>query len=330
MKATTIVRPNELVLLDTPVPAVGADEVLIRSRAVGICHSDFDLLAGNYIIPIEFPIVPGHEWAGEVAEIGSNVRGWAVGDRVVGECVIGPDHFGFSISGAAAEYFVARPEWLHRVPDELTYAQAALVEPFSCGYYAARRAGDVDGSDTAIVFGAGPIGLSSVAALRGLGARVIVADPQPERRKLARVLGADDEADPTSADFVSVIEELTNGAGASVILEASGRPTAMALALQVAGFEARLVNIGINVGGTAVAELGLIQAKALQIRGSIGSPGVWPQTLKFLARNNIDLTPMITATFALDESPKAYEAAKDTSTNVKVHIANNDGSGSPS
>ncbi len=325
MKATTIVRPDELALLDVDKPAYGPDEILIRSRAVGICHSDFDLLAGKYIIPIGFPIVPGHEWAGEVAEIGANVSGWSVGDRVVGECVIGSDHFGFSISGAAAEYFVVRPEWLHRIPDELSFAQAALVEPFSCAYYAARRAGDVDGSDTAVVFGAGPIGLSAVAALRALGATVIIADPQPERRALARRLGADEEADPTADDFEERIAALTDGAGPSVILEASGRPSAMASALRIAGFEARLVNIGINVGGTAPAELGLIQAKALTIRGSIGSPGVWPQTLKFLARNKIDLTPMITATFPLDDAMSAYEAARDTASNVKVHISNGDG-----
>lgn len=326
MKATTIVQPDELALLDVDIPTFGPDEILIRSRAVGICHSDFDLLAGKYIIPIGFPIVPGHEWAGEVAQVGANVSGWSVGDRVVGECVIGADHFGFSISGAAAEYFVVRPEWLHRIPDELSFAQAALVEPFSCAYYAARRAGDVDGSDTAVVFGAGPIGLSAVAALRALGATVIIADPQPERRALARRLGADEEADPTAPDFEDRVAELTGGAGPSVILEASGRPTAMAAALRIAGFEARLVNIGINVGGTAPAELGLIQAKALQIRGSIGSPGVWPQTLKFLARNKIDLTPMITATFPLDDALSAYDAARDTATNVKVHISNGDGS----
>ncbi len=325
MKATTIVQPDELALLDVEVPVYGPDEILIRSRAVGICHSDFDLLAGKYIIPIGFPIVPGHEWAGEVAEVGANVSGWSAGDRVVGECVIGSDHFGFSISGAAAEYFVVRPEWLHRIPDELSFAQAALVEPFSCAYYAARRAGDVDGSDTAVVFGAGPIGLSAVAALRALGATVIIADPQPERRALARTLGADEEADPTAADFEERIAALTDGAGPSVILEASGRPSAMASALRIAGFEARLVNIGINVGGSAPAELGLIQAKALQIRGSIGSPGVWPQTLKFLARNKIDLTPMITATFPLDDALSAYDAARDTATNVKVHISNGDG-----
>lgn len=322
MKAATIIAPNELALLDVPAPAIGPDEILIRSRAVGICHSDFDLLAGKYIIPIGFPIVPGHEWAGEVVETGRNVSGWTNGDRVVGECVIGQDHFGFSISGAVAEYFVVRPEWLHRVPEALTFTQAALVEPFSCAYYAARRAGDVDGSDTAVVFGAGPIGLSAVAALRGLGATVIIADPQPERRQLARLLGADEETDPTAEDFVETVMQLTGGAGASVILEASGRPPAMAAALQVAGFEARLVNIGINVGGVAPAELGLIQAKALQVRGSIGSPGVWPQTLKFLARNTIDLTPMVTAAFPLDDAKLAYEAARDTAANVKVHIMN--------
>ncbi len=322
MKAITIVAPNELALLDVSLPSVGPDEILIRSRAVGICHSDFDLLAGKYIIPIGFPIIPGHEWAGEVAEVGRAVKGWSTGDRVVGECVIGSDHFGFSISGAAAEYFVVRPEWLHRVPDALSFAQAALVEPFSCAYYAARRAGDVDGSDTAVVFGAGPIGLSAVAVLRARGAAVIIADPLRERRQLARVLGADADADPNADDFVDQIGDLTGGAGASVILEASGRPTAMASALQIAGFQARLVNIGINVGGTASAQLGLIQAKALQIRGSIGSPGVWPQTLRFLDRNQIDLTPMITSTFPLADALSAYNAAKDTANNVKVHISN--------
>ena len=86
------------------------------------------------------------------------------GDRVVGECVIGADHFGFSISGAAAEFFVARPEWLHRLPDELSYTMGALVEPFSVAYYALVRAGGVDASDTVVVLGAGPIGLAVVAA----------------------------------------------------------------------------------------------------------------------------------------------------------------------
>ncbi|MFP5372766.1 MAG: alcohol dehydrogenase, partial [Actinomycetes bacterium] len=100
----------------------------------------------------------------------------------------------------------------------------------------------------------------------------------------------------------------------------SGQPAAMAATLEVAGFNARLVNIGIDVGRSAEAKLGLIQSKQLQIRGTIGSPGVWQDTLRFLARTGLDLTPMITRRFPLDQAPDAYAAARRTDENVKVHI----------
>ena len=108
---------------DLDMPTIAADEVLVRSRNVGICHSDFELYEGRYIIPVSYPIIPGHEWSGEVAEVGSGVTTLRAGDRVVGECVVnnGDDHFGFSISGADAEYFVAKASWLHRIPDELSF-----------------------------------------------------------------------------------------------------------------------------------------------------------------------------------------------------------------
>jgi threonine dehydrogenase-like Zn-dependent dehydrogenase len=230
------------------------------------------------------------------------------------------EHFGFSISGAAAEYFVARPEWLHKVPDELTDGQAALVEPFSCAYFAAMRAGNVNASDTAVVFGAGPIGLSCVAVASTLGARVVAAEPDPRRADLARRLGAEDVVDPTAEGFLEQVAELTGGRGADVVMEASGHPAAMAAALEVAGFNARLVNIGIDVGRSAPAKLGLIQSKQLQIRGTIGSPGVWQETLRFLARTGLDLTPMVTTRFPLEQAPDAYAAARRTDQNVKVHI----------
>ena len=117
--------------------------------------------------------------------------------------------------------------------------------------------------------------------------------------------------DPTADGFLDTVMELTQGRGADVVLEASGQPAAMAATLEVAGFNARLVNIGIDVGRSAQAQLGLIQSKQLQIRGSIGSPGVWPQTLRFLARS-----------FALAEAPDAYAAARQTGENIKVHIEN--------
>ena len=302
------------------VPSIEDDEVLIASRAVGICHSDIELLEGRYIIPFSYPVIPGHEWAGEVVEVGRKVSRFAPGDRVVGECVIGTEHFGFSISGAAAEQFVAKEAWLHRLPENLSWSQGALVEPFSCGYYASVRADNLDASDTAVVLGAGPIGLGVTAAVAAKGARVVVAEPNPQRAELARQLGADTILDPTSSDFLDAVLESTDGRGADVVFEASGKPTAMAAALDVAGFRARLVYIGIDVGGSAPARLGLVQSKELQVRGIIGSPGVWPQTLRFLSRTKLDLTPLITSTYPLAQGSEAVRSVLEDREQVKVHL----------
>lgn len=321
MKALQFIGDNRCQVNDVAVPTIADDEVLLASRSVGICHSDLELLAGRYIIPFDFPVIPGHEWSGEVVRVGSAVRGLRAGDRVVGECVIGLEHFGFSISGAAAEFFVAKESWLHRLPDSLSWTQGALVEPFSCGYYATVRADNLDASDTAVVLGAGPIGLGVVAAAAGRGARVIVGEPTAARGDLARALGADDVIDPTSDTFLAEVDAITEGAGASVVFEASGKLPAMALALEVAGFRARLVYIGINVGGSAPAKLGLFQSKELQARGIIGSPGVWPQTLRFLDRSGVDLSPLVTASYPLAQAGDAVAAVLTDRAQVKVHIS---------
>ncbi|HKN97865.1 MAG TPA: zinc-binding dehydrogenase [Pseudonocardiaceae bacterium] len=320
MKALQFVGGAAARVADLPVPDIAPDEVLVASRAVGVCHSDIELLEGRYIIPFEYPVIPGHEWAGEIVATGRDVTVVSVGDRVVGECVIGSDHFGFSISGAAAEFFVARPEWLHRLPDSMTWTQGALVEPFSCGYHAILRAGDVDASDTVAVLGAGPIGLGVVAAARGRGARVIVAEPSPDRATLAGRLGADVHLDPTEDGFVDALHEHTGGRGADVVIEASGKPAAMAVALEIAGFRGRLVNVGIDVGGSAPAKLGLVQSKELRITGIIGSPGVWPRTLRFLAGTGVDLSPLVTATVSLAEADKGIEMVRTDRDQVKVHL----------
>src|SRR5581483_3988224 len=161
VKALIFEEPRQAVVRELEVPAIAADEVLVRSRNVGICHSDFELYEGRYIIPVSYPIIPGHEWSGEVADVGAAVDGLHPGDRVVGECVVnnGDDHFGFSISGADAEYFVAKASWLHRIPEQLSFAHGAFVEPFSVAYSATVAAGGIDASDSVAVIGGGPIGL---------------------------------------------------------------------------------------------------------------------------------------------------------------------------
>ena len=320
MKALQFLGDSEYAVSDLPAPTIEDDEVLLAARSVGICHSDIDLLRGRYIIPFSFPVIPGHEWAAEVVAVGRKVTRFAPGDRVVGECVIGQEHFGFSISGAAAELFVAKEGWLHALPDDLTWTQGALVEPFSCGYYATVRADNLDASDTAVVLGAGPIGLGVVAAAAARGVRVIVAEPDPSRAALAQELGAELTLDPTDPDMGERLDEMTGGLRADVVFEASGKPTAMAAALDLAGFRARLVYIGIDVGGSAPAALGQIQSKELQVRGIIGSPGVWPQTLRFLARSGVDLSPLVTSSYELASAGEAVAAVLTDRSQVKVHI----------
>ena len=323
MKALVYSGPNNAAVLEVDPPAIGPDDVLVRSHVVGICHSDFELLEGRYIIAFAYPITPGHEWSGEVAEVGANVKDLAPGDRVVGECVVGQggrDHFGFSINGAAAELFRARGEWLHKIPDQLSYTQAALVEPFSVAYNATLCLGGVDPSDTIAVIGSGPIGLLTIMAAAAGNARVVAIEPKSGRRERALEMGAMAALDPTSDAFRDGVDELTSGRGFDGVIEAAGAPAAMALALEVVGLHGRVAYVGINVGSIAPAALGLIQSKALRIQGMIGSPGVWPQAIRFLASGTVDPARIVTASIPLERAVDALAAARDTDTNIKVHI----------
>src|SRR6476619_2356278 len=218
MKALVFEQPQRAAVRDIDVPEIAADEVLVRSRNVGICHSDFELYEGRYIIPISYPIIPGHEWSGEIAEVVSLVTTLQPGDRVVGECVVnnGDDHFGFSISGANAEYFVAKASWLHRIPDELTYEQGAFVEPFSVAYAATVAAGGIDASDEVAVIGGGPIGLLCAMAAATLGGSGTLVEPQAHRRTLGLEVGATRAIDPSTAPLSDQVAEATNGRGFDV------------------------------------------------------------------------------------------------------------------
>jgi len=323
MKALIFDEPNKPVVTQVQSPSITENEVLIQSRRVGICHSDYELLAGQYIIPISYPVTPGHEWVGEIVEVGKNVSSLSVGDRVVGECVINtPErihHFGFSMDGADREYFAARPEWLHKLPDAVDDSKGALIEPFTCGYYAVLRHGGVDASQTVIVSGGGTIGLVSAAAAIGMGARVIVVDPVPLRRDIARRLGADGTVDPSDGDPVEAIQEMTKG-GADLVVEAAGHASSLANVFEYARPEGCVSMVGINIGQKIPVDLGKIQIKNLNVRGCIGSPGVWPAAIRFLERTGIDLSPIQTHIFAIDDALTALELGKNPKEAVKVTL----------
>lgn len=326
MKALIFETPNKPIIVDVPMPKISDTEVMIKTRAVGICHSDYELLAGRYIIPISYPVTPGHEWCGEIVEVGKSVKNYKVGDRVVGECVVRtPErlhHFGFSMDGADREYFNVNPDWLHKVPDEVDDLKASLIEPFTCGFYAVLRSGGTNASETVVVSGGGTIGLVTAAAALGMGARVIVADPIKTRRDIANKLGVE-AIDPTDRG-ADQIKEMTDGKGADLVVECAGHDASLAAVFDYVAQDGRMSMVGINIGRKVSSNLGLMQLKNLTIRGCIGSPGVWPAAIKFLGRTGIDLSPIQTHKFNLTEAVKGFELGQDPKACIKITLLTKD------
>lgn len=322
MKALVFEKPDHPVVLDVPMPEIKDTEVMVRTRTVGICHSDYELLAGRYIIPISYPVTPGHEWCGEIVEVGKAVKNFKVGDRVVGECVVRtPErlhHFGFSMNGADRQYFNVNPDWLHKLPDGVDDQRGALIEPFTCGFYAVLRSGGTNASETVVVSGGGTIGLVSAAAAIGMGANVIVVDPIAKRREVALKLGAVEAIDPSVAS--ERILEFTQGRGADLVIEAAGHSASLAASLDYVGENGRMSMVGINIGQKIPANLGLIQMKNLTVRGCIGSPGVWPAAIRFLEKTGIDLSPIQTHHFNLTDAVEAFKLGGDPTACIKVTL----------
>jgi L-iditol 2-dehydrogenase len=326
MKALIFETPNKPIIADVPMPEINDSEVMIKTRTVGICHSDYELLAGRYIIPISYPVTPGHEWCGEIVEVGKNVKNFKVGDRVVGECVVRtPErlhHFGFSMNGADREFFNVNPDWLHKLPDGVDDMRGSLIEPFTCGYYAVMRSGGTNASETVVVSGGGTIGLVTAAAALGMGARVIVADPIKTRRDIAIKLGAE-AIDPTDRGAEQIMQ-LTGGHGADLVVECAGHDASLAAVFDYVAQDGRMSMVGINIGRKIASNMGLMQLKNLTIRGCIGSPGVWPAAIKFLERTGIDLSPIQTHKFALTDAVKGFELGQDPKACIKITLTTKD------
>ena len=304
---------------DLPLGELAPNEVLVRSKAVGLCRSDIELLHGhlNEQLPVLQPIVPGHEWSGVVEAVGSEVTRLSPGDRGDGECVMADNHwFGFSAHGAASELFTVEERLVHVFPESFGFQAAALIEPYTISYNAIREIGDIAAGEGVAVIGAGMVGLASAAIAAAKGATVISIDPVAQRREVAARLGAQHQA--ASADEAqALLAELGSG-GADLVIEASGHPLGIAATFELARFAGRIVNIGICGERSVSAPLHLIQAKNLRIQGVTGSTGIWPEAIDFMISNNIDLTPVITASYPLEQIAEAMEATEQG--NIKVQL----------
>ncbi len=345
--ATAAWRSPRWALGEREVPSVaGPFDVLVRSKAVGICGSDVHLYEtddeGYVLLPyrVRLPLVPGHEIAGEVVEVGSAVRSVRPGEPVgvqtlwycgrCDACRAGlPSHCtdaedsGFSVDGGMAEYVLSRESNVRslaavreRYSEQDTYDIGALCEPASVAYVGLfLRAGGFFPGGVAAVHGCGPIGLAAVALLRAAGAaKVIAFDTEPARCELAEQVGADAAYDVNAlrADSVSpsaVVLEHTSGDGADVCVEAAGAAGAVLPEIENSiAVGGKVVLLGSESGAVPMQTMAYM-LRGANVHGSIGNVGGLDAVIALHAAGRIDLRPIVTARFDLADGVEAVQRA---------------------
>ena len=328
MKAVVLHAPGEIAVDDVPDPAVRAPgDAIVAVRATAICGAD--LFPFHGMTPgFEAGTILGHEFAGEVVEVGSGVRSVRLGDRVVNASMIsdgtcpscragrvtqceGRSLFGYSgvyprLDGGQAE-LVRVPQAdraLQRLPDEVTDEAAVfLADILPTAYGAIARAGVAVG-DTVVVVGCGPVGLMAVLCARRLAGRLIAVDGVPARRGLAELLGAESVAPEAAAELVA---DATGGLGADVVIEAAGSPGALSASLELARGRGVVSVVGAHFEPDYPLDNGLMFERELTLRFSIGDPTAdGPALLDRLASGELDPTPVVTHRMKLTDAAEAY------------------------
>ena len=342
MKALLLTEYSKLEMADLPIPQPAAQEVLIRVEACGICGSDvhgYDGSSGRRIPPI----VMGHEAAGTIESVGSGVSDYKKGDRVTfdstiycGECeycrkgamnlcghreVLGVSTPEFRRAGAFADYVVVPSLVLYKLPDSVSFAEAAMVEPLSVAVHAVALS-DIAKGSTALVVGAGMIGLLVLQALKEAGcSQIIVSDIDDTRLKLARDLGATATVNAKTSDAIAEVKKLTNGAGVDTALEAVGSTPTIKAAIESVKRGGTVTLIG-NISPTAEIPLQAVVSRQIRLQGSAASSGEYPQAIDLIARGAVTVKPLITAVAPLEEGAQWFTRLHNREANLMKIVLN--------
>ncbi len=326
MKALVLQEYKKFAIEDLAVPTAKPGEVLVRVRACGICGSDVHGMDGSTGRRIP-PLVMGHEAAGEIASVGQGVTAWKSGDRVTfdstvycGECwfckrgdvnlcdnrqVLGVSCGDYRRQGAFAEYVAVPERILYRLPDNLTFEQAAMVEAVSVAVHAAARTPNLKGS-TAVVVGAGMIGLLVVQVLRVKGCKQIIAiDLEDDRLQLALRRGATSAFKANETDLPAKIKALTDGRGADAAFEVVGLSPTLKTAMDCVRKGGSITLVG-NLKAQVDLPLQAAVTRQLTLIGTCASAGEYPECLDLIASGQVNVTEFISATPPLTEGAEWF------------------------
>ncbi|WP_176494148.1 L-threonine 3-dehydrogenase [Cobetia sp. 5-25-4-2] len=326
MKALAKLKPEPGIwMTETAVPEIGHNDVLIKIRKTAICGTDMHIYQwdewSQATVPV--PMVTGHEYAGEIVALGSEVRGYEIGDRVSGEghitcghcrnCRAGRRHLcrntegvGVNRPGAFAEYLALPAYNLFKLPDEISDDLAAIFDPFGNAVHTA-LAFDVVGEDV-LITGAGPIGIMAAAVIRHIGARhVVITDVNDYRLALAERMGATRTVNVSRESLKEVMAELDMHEGFDVVLEMSGVPSAVGQMLDVINHGGKIAMLGIPPGEMAIDWTKVI-FKGLTIKGIYGREmfETWYK-MASLIQSGLDLSPIITHRLRVDDFQQGFE-----------------------
>jgi L-iditol 2-dehydrogenase len=327
MNALLLSEYNHLEIATLPVPVPEPFDILVQVAACGICGSDvhgYDGTSGRRIPPI----VMGHEAAGIVAAVGAEVTGFAVGDRVTfdstvycGVCdfcrkgevnlcdnrqVVGVSCGDYSRAGAFAEYVAVPAHIVYKLPENLAFAEAAMLEAVSVALHAV-AVSELNGGETVLVIGAGMIGLLTLQAARAAGcSRVFVADIDATRLKSAADLDADKTILASGEELTKEIFRLTAGRGVDVVFEAVGRNETIATAIECVRKGGTVTLIG-NITPQVNLPLQKVVSRQIRLQGSCASSGEYPQAIELMAAGKIRVGPLITAVAPLSDGPAWFD-----------------------
>ncbi|MFT5419052.1 MAG: alcohol dehydrogenase [Gammaproteobacteria bacterium] len=332
MRAAVFTKPGSIVLEEKPVPTVGPGDALIRITTTTICGTDIHILKGEY--PVKPGLTIGHEPVGVIEELGVGVTGYEVGQRVIvgaitpcGQCYhcldghqaqcggepVGGWRFGNSIDGCQAEYLLVPNAQanLSLVPDGLTDEQVLMCPDIMSTGFGGAESGQIKIGDTVVVIAQGPIGLCATAGAKLKGAtRIIVIDTVPERLKIAKRLGADTVIDYKSVNPVDEVMRITGGRGVDVAIEALGTQETFESCLRVLKPAGVLSSLGVYSGKLTMPldaiAAGLGDIKVITTLCPGGKERM-RRLLNVVASGRVDLKPLVTHRFGLDQIEEAYD-----------------------
>ncbi|XP_042899700.1 sorbitol dehydrogenase-like isoform X2 [Parasteatoda tepidariorum] len=333
-------KKNELCLEKRKIPEPGSHEALIAMSCVGICGSDVhfwkDGRLGDFIV--EKPMVLGHESSGTVIKVGENVKHLKPGDRVCIEPGIGcgrcdlcrkgkynicpEERFCATppTDGTLCRYFCHDADFCYKLPDHVTLEEGALTEPLCVAVYSCRRAG-VTAGQYVLICGAGPIGLTTILACKAMGvSKICITDINENRLKVAKSLGASSTICVKDLEISDVVKEVERQLGSlpDRTIECSGAQSGVSLGLKATAPGGLLMLVGI---GLCDIKIPIIEAtvREVDVRGSLRYANCYPAALELIASGAVDMKPLITHKFSLEESEKAFEIAH-SGTAIKVMI----------